>query len=262
MSGCDDGLRRAAAYIAAHGDALAQVRANALIGDACAAAQLVARLDAIPVDSVEALRDLLGICDDHRLLRVPVAERACASAAQWQRADGSFRGTPKGGAEEAVYETGMLGGYLAKTRAARLDALQAAGDFLASHWSPELVQGGDWKPIAACSHYFANAGHERSDEILQWCGRELERGFRTGRFDAVRTARVLVYCDAHALPGAQLTSGELIASLSAEQRADGGFGEPGPSRVVQTLDAIVALRHLGVAVSAPEAHGGQARTGR
>jgi len=67
--------------------------------------------------------------------------------------------------------------------------------------------------------------------------------------DAVRTARVLVYCDAHGLPGAQLAREDLVVALMTEQGADGGFskweGERARDAVTSTLDALVALRRLG-----------------
>ena len=87
---------------------------------------------------------------------------------------------------------------------AALAALRAAGGYLAVHWSPELVQGGSWHAICGYAHFFSNVPHEISDAVLQWCGRELERAFRIGAFDAVRAARIFTLCDAHALPGAKL----------------------------------------------------------
>ena len=56
-----------------------------------------------------------------------------------------------------------------------------------------------------------------ADEALQWCGRELERGFRIGAFDAVRVARVFVLCDAPALPGARLAAAEVREALLRAQ---------------------------------------------
>jgi hypothetical protein len=174
-----------------------------------------------------------------------LVERACARLGADQGSDGAW----SEGAGDVVRATGMLGGYLAKTRFARVETLQAAADFLVARWSPDLVQGFQWGSIAAYAHLFANFDHEDSDEILQWCGRELERGFRTRVFDAVRTARVLVTCDAHALPGARLGAQELGAALRAEQAADGSW-QPAPgaaprARIEPTLDGLVALLRLG-----------------
>ena len=86
--------------------------------------------------------------------------------------------------------------------------------------------------------------HDAGDEILQWCGRELERGFRARRFSAVRTARVLTWCDAPVLPGAQLEPAELLDALLAEQAPDGGFGEASDDRASRSWDAWIALERL------------------
>jgi len=134
----------------------------------------------------------------------------------------------------------MSAGYLAKTRWARPALLLGAAEFLAAQWSPDLVQGGSWRAIAAHAHCFANVDHDASDAILQWCGRELGRAFVTRAFDAVRTARVLVYCDAHGLPGSQLSREDLIVALLTEQRDDGSFADG----VTSTLDGLVGLRRL------------------
>ena len=142
----------------------------------------------------------------------------------------------------------MLAGHLAKSRFVRPEVLGSAGNYLAATWSPDRVQGGAWRAIAAYAHYFANVPHDLSDAALQWCGRELERGLRTGRFDWVRTARVFTWCDAHALPGSQIEREELADGVTGEQRADGGWtpGDETPiaARVAHSLDALVALARL------------------
>jgi hypothetical protein len=237
---------RAAAFVGAHGAALDRARAEVLLGSASIEAVLVGLAGEAAQQSLSDLEQLLAVCDDLRALHAPPVERACAQLGAAQRADGAWSDD----AVDVVRATGMLGGYLAKTRFARVETLQAAADFLAARWSPDLVKGLQWGNLAAYSHLFANFDHERSDEILQWCGRELERGYRTGGFDAVRTARILVTCDAHALPGAQLKAQELVGALQAEQGADGSW-QPSPgatpsARVEHTLDGLVALLRLGV----------------
>jgi hypothetical protein len=123
-----------------------------------------------------------------------------------------------------------------------------AADYLAARWSPDRVKGSAWGANAAYFHCFALVRHERADAILQWCGRELERGFRTGVYDAVRTARVFALCRAHALPGSRLAAAELVARILDEQMDDGGYASPGDSsrhaRVSHTLDALAALERL------------------
>jgi hypothetical protein len=236
---------RAAAFVGAHGAASDRARAEALLGSAPVEPVLAEFAGETAQQTLSDLERLLAVCDDLRALHAPPVERACAQLGAAQGADGAWSDD----AVDVVRATGMLGGYLAKTRFARVETLQAAGDFLAARWAPDLVKGFRWGNITAYAHLFANFDHERSDEILQWCGRELERGYRTRAFDAVRTARVLVTCDAHALPGAQLRAQDLVGALRAEQGADGSWqpssGATLPARVEHTLDGLVALVRFG-----------------
>jgi hypothetical protein len=123
--------------------------------------------------------------------------------------------------------------------------LAGAGDYIAERFSPERVQGFAWRAIAAHAHYFANVPHEAGDAVLQWTGRELERGLRTRRFDAVQAGRVLLYVDAPALPGGRVDAAEVVDRILAEQAGDGGWlhpEDPAPeARVAHTLDALAAL---------------------
>ncbi len=245
MSAPSTAGERAAAFVRAHGTALDRARAEALLGVAPAERVLAALAAEAARPTLSDLQRLLGVCDDLRALHAPLVESACAQLGAAQGCDGAW----SDGAADVVRVTGMLGGYLAKTRFARVETLQAAADFLAAHWSPEAVKGFQWGNLAAYAHLFANFAHERSDEILQWCGRELERGYRSRAFDAVRTARVLVTCDAHALPGARLGARELATALRAEQAADGSWQPSAaaapPARVAHTLDGLAALLRLG-----------------
>jgi hypothetical protein len=227
---------RALAFIEAHGDASARRRAAGLGGVLPAAGVL----EALPAPSgLDDALALLELADDLRALSLPAAERAVSVVEAAQQPDGSWGG---------LWRTGLLAGFLAKTPYARPATLHAAGAWLADQWAPEQVKGGDarraWPAIAAFAHFFANVPHDLSDAALQWCGRELDRGFRTRRWDAVRTARVLLWCDAGAMPGARLGAEELVSALAAEQQPDGGWVCTGPSpreRVAHTLDALTAL---------------------
>ncbi len=235
---------RAAGYVDARGDALARLRAAALVGRA-AACDVLARLAPARSDAA-SLRGVLEVCDDLRALADPRVRGWVEQLAQGQAADGGFaRGQPL---EARLFETGMIAGHLAKSSTARPELLVRAADFLAEHWTPDRVQGGSWRAIAAHAHCFANIDHDASDAVLQWCGRELGRAFLTRAFDAVRTARVLVYCDAHGLPGAQIAREDLVVALLTEQGSDGGFdgweGEGARDAVASTLDGLVALRRL------------------
>jgi hypothetical protein len=226
---------RAAAYVEAHGDPLARARAGALIGRG-AASDAIALL--APMSDAASLREALATCDDLRALDDPRVRAWAEALARDQADDGGF--APALPPETRRFETGMIAGLLARSRYARPELLPAAADFLAAQWSPDLVRGGSWHMIAAFAACFANVDHDASDAILQWCGRELGRAFVTRAFDAVRTARVLVSCDAHGLPGSQLAREDLVIALMTEQRVDGSFADG----VAATLDGLVALRRL------------------
>jgi hypothetical protein len=240
-----DAQARAAAFVATHGDALARARAAAQIGAAPLAAALALLDPRIARGGPDAWLLALRVCDELGARGDLRAERACAELASAQREDGGFE--VEGDLDARLGYTGTAAGLLAKTPFARPELLDAAGGFLARHFAPERVQGFRYESLVAYASFFANAPHAESDAVLQWCGRELERGFRARAFDAVRTARVYAGCDAHALPGARIAQDELCAALRAEQSADGGFGlpvAPAGERVEATLEALVALRHF------------------
>lgn len=244
MSATAAARARAAAFVRAHGDPLAVLRADALCGEAAPDAVLE-RLVTPGADApAEAWLPLFAVLDEQRALRSEAMQRACAAVTPALLA----RDAPGAGEalERALRRAGMLGGYLARSPYARPEVLDAVGDLLAEHFTPDLLEGFRWENVAAYAHFFANAPHEAADGILQWCGRELERGFRTRHFDALRTARVLCLCDAHALPGARIATDELVLALLTEQAADGSFGiaRCAAHRVEDTLAGLAALRFL------------------
>jgi hypothetical protein len=236
-------LERAGAFVETHGDPLQRARAAALRDPAA-----VAAVDGLlpPVDTPVGAFIALGWLDALRVRRGPRVERSVATLTAVQHVDGAWiLGAERDLAGEIATTAGVAG-LLAKTTCVRREVLDAAGDWLGARWSPDRVQGGDLRLIAGYASFFANVDHELSDAGLQWCGRELERGFRTGALDALAVARVLVRCDACALPGAQLDAEEIVLSLLAQQVDDGGFTsavDP-PDRVEATLDGITALRRL------------------
>ena len=202
---------RAAAFVAARGGGLARARAAALVG-AAPLADALERLDAeLSDDDPASLLLRLRVCDELGARTDARVERCCARLVASQQDDGGF-GAGANLDARLVY-TGMAAGFLAKTPFARPESLDAAGSFLALHFAPERVQGFRFESVLAYAHYFANAPHEQADAVLQWCGRELERGFRARAFDAVRTAHVYAACDAHAMPGARIAQDELCAAL-------------------------------------------------
>lgn len=203
--------------------------------------------DARPPEDVAGTLESLIVLADADQLRAPCVERAATYLRSVQRDDGSF-GAGEVPEPMRLFVTGMLAGLLGQTTAVRPDLLLAAGDWLGPRFSPEAVEGGRWSAITAFAVFFGNVDHERSDEALQWCGRELERGFRSGRFDAALTLRALLHCDALAMPGASLDPLELLDRLLGEQAGDGGFAELAaggrPARLTPTIDAIHAVVSL------------------
>lgn len=268
-------LERGLGFVERHGDDFAVLRTHALLGarpvaDCTAAiAERVAPDGRIPPfglagQGAPGLADYgsdphaaewlgcleaLVVLADLDALGAPVVEPVARSAARLQHPDGSW-GSTDAPLEQRIFATGMLAGYLARTRVARLETLARAGDFLAEHWSPERVAGRSWPALAAFGAWFSSVGNDDdvADGALQWIGRELERGHRDGVHDAVHTVRVLLHCDASAVPGAGLVPGELLESLLAEQGGDGGFAELSmggdAERVVPTIDAMLGTIRL------------------
>ena len=244
MSGAAEARARAARFAREHGDGLARARVDAQEGGAAAGA-----LGFLPEPADAASTwTVLEVAEELRALRAPAVRAASAFAATLQTADGALA-PGDASLDERLRLTGNIAGVLARSPFARPELLDAAGSFLAAHFAPERVQDFQWENVAAYAHFFANALHDASDEILQWCGRELERGYRARRFDAVATARVFVLCDAHGIPGAQLEREELLLSLLTEQGVDGSFGAASsPSeRVEPTLHGLRALAFLDTA---------------
>lgn len=201
------------------------------------------------------------VATDAGLLHGDWVERAVRALEARQSKDGAFRVGRVGRAVVAepvvvdaaalasdVFFTGMVAGMLGRTPVSKPETLERAGEFLVGHFSPDAVEGEGFAALMAYSLFFTNVGHELSDEALQWCGRALEKGFRSRRHDAVATMRILLACDAQAMPGAKFDVAELLDRVLVEQARDGGFAElslAGPAgRTTQTFDAMLAIVRL------------------
>jgi hypothetical protein len=200
-----------------------------------------------PPDELRGTLESLIVLADAGALESPCVEPAALRLLRIQNADGSFGpgDTPE---PMRLFVTGLLAGILGESKTVRPDLLVAAGEWLGPRFSPEAVENGRWSAITAFGTFFSNVAHERSDEALQWCGRELERGYRSGRFDAALTVRALLHCDALAMPGASFDPVELLDHLLGEQAGDGGFAELAAGgrrvRITPTVDAIHSIVSL------------------
>jgi hypothetical protein len=256
VSGIAEARARAARFVAERGDEAEVGRASVLIGaepfeSARVALEGWAERSGVfrapgGVDPVAAL-PVLSALFDLRALDSALAVRIAEALAKVQAEDGSF-GAATSDEEERVYTTGRLAALLSRLRSVRRRLLDGAADHLAARFTPERVSGFAWRPLAAYTPLFTNLEHERGDDVLQWCGRELERGFRAKGFDAVQTARIFVDCGVASLPGAKLAAGEVVLALLAEQTGDGGWpvppgGDP-DAQVAHALDGLAALVRL------------------
>ncbi len=246
MTRTEEAVRRAAALVAAGSDELLArwAAVTAGTGDPQHAAEWVVtsqRPDGSFGDLPETRR-VLSLLDDVGGRGGHVQEQAARWLGEVQAADGHW-----GEGDAAAFETGVLVGLLARSPAAPAAVLDAAADWLAERFTPDTVGGFQWLPLAGYAAAFSNHLHDAADGILQWCGRELDKGFRTRHFDAVLTARVLLWCDAPSLPGSQLSGAELAEALLEQQEPDGGWPAPRERRLARAWDGLVALLRFGPA---------------
>lgn len=206
----------------------------------------------------EAEQAMLGtleamlVAGDARALHADWVEPAVRFLESCQGQDGVYRVTAPGGAAEQdaadVFFTGMITGICGRTPVSKTSHLEAGGRWLAARFTPDAVENDGFGALLAFAHYYTNVPDEDADEALQWCGRALEKGFRSRHLDAVSTLRVLLTCDAQAMPGATFDVVELLERLMEEQAGDGGFAEltlEGPeARTSQTVDAMIAIVRL------------------
>jgi len=241
----DEALARARAFVAARGDERAQVRLAVAL---CAAPRerLLAAVRFCPPAGVGGALAVLAALDAPGGLRGGAVEPAVAWLAEAQAEDGAWSAAPAAVDTERTVMTGLLAGFLAKTSCARAATLGRAGTFLAARWRPERVEG-DFGLLAGYAHFFANAPSELADAALQWCGRALERGARSGRIRGWQAGRVLALCETASLPGSRLAPAEVVSSMLDEQEQDGGWlagAVDSAARVAVTLDATASLVRL------------------
>ena len=270
-----EALERGWAFIDRHGDEFARLRARILLGaeppeaglsaveavwataDAPpplglgrqGAAGLAPFAQAHPVPAWLGGLEALISLSDFDALGAPVVGRVADFLTSLQSEDGGF-GQRSDSESERILATGLIAGHLARTRVVRPKVLSDAAHFMSNAWSPSLVGGRAWSLVAAFGCWFSSVGDQDdlADGALQQVGRELERGFRQGTYDAAGTVRVLLHCDASAVPGAGLVPGELLEALLSEQGEDGGFAElvdgPDALRVMPTFDAMLGTIRL------------------
>jgi hypothetical protein len=185
----------------------------------------------------------LGLHADVRQDNAPNVEAAIRFIESKQAEDGSFgvEGTAPG-VDGRLFTTALCAGSLGRSHYSRPEVLLAAGDWLTERWAPEQIEGGHFGELAAFSIYYSNVPDDDSDDALQWCGRELEKGFRSRKLEALALMQVLSACQVGSLPGASFAPEEILERLLEEQAADGGFDALSPdglpARVAPTIDAM------------------------
>ena len=257
MSGVEVSVGRAHDFVEAHGSAFDLLFLDTLLQERTAAELLEALAEFQGPDGALAPTGGDGPADEDStaaglerldalgLMDHPLPEAAAGYLMSRQNEDGSF-GAPGEDEDARIARTGRLAGLLAKTPFARPSVLGRAEAWLGERWSVDRVQGPAYAPILAYTHLLTQMQSEFADEALQWCGRELERGFRLQAFPPLATARVYLRARARSLPGATVDPGELVTALITQQADDGSFppDEQAPSAVAATLEACEALLRL------------------
>ncbi len=193
--------------------------------------------------------EAFSVLSDWQRLYEPSCDRAVEFLRRTQCADGGWGAGTSTLADHPmrIFATGCLAGFLGRTRTARPEVLRAAGGYLRELWSVDSLRNRGWPAVAAFAHYFTNVHDDAGEAALPWCSREIERGRATGEYRAVEVLRILFYCEASALPGADFCSDSLLADLMDEQLADGSVRPaegPAEGRVASTLDAMMFMLRL------------------
>jgi len=266
----EQALARARDFVESRGGVLARERLYVLLGEAaperveavlaawrCADGGF-ARVSQPPpllpgCGTLRGALEALAILDEAGRRRGPLLEGLVAWLGSTQREDGVWRAVAEDrlppAQEDPVVLTGMLAGQLSKLSCGSSRTLERAEHFLASHFSPERVEASDGLGLMAYAPLCSNGSFELADEVLQWCGRALEKGFRSGLLDALAVAHTLLLCDVRALPGGRVDAQEVLLALLPAQHADGSFGSGGsstPERVEDTLLGVRALVRFGI----------------
>ncbi len=252
----NDPLDRATAFVRAHGPAfelaLMDTLGGRLPGEALeqtlAALQhesggfAPARAGDAGAGPVQATLSALSVLDAFGRPNAPPVARAASFLGARQQPDGSWAEPDDAPEPARIRLTAAVCGRLARTRHGRASVLERGGAWLERHWDLERLAVDGLPGVTAWFEACASQPLEIADEALQWCGRELEKGFRAGVFDALGTARVFVACGARALPATRLEAAELVPSLLALQQQDGGWPGADPAeRVRNSVDACIAL---------------------
>ncbi len=196
---------------------------------------------------IAAIRSALEFADALGLLRAPEILPLIALLTQAQRSDGAWADA-QGNANLSL--TGIFAGYLTRTFQVRASVLARAGQYLSQRWSPALLRGDAsecWDVLIAFAQFYAVNDGEHCDEILQRCGRELERAYRKQTVQALDLAYLFQLCEAEAFPAVSATSAEVVAAILASQREDGSWAGSCATHgdaVAATFFAITALKRL------------------
>lgn len=195
----------------------------------------------------DAIRHAFELADALSILRSPEILPLVALLTKTQRSDGDWADAQ---GEASLLLTGIFAGYLTRTFQVRASVLARAGQYLGQRWSPALLHGDAnecWDMLVAFAQFYAVNDDEHCDEILQRCGRELERAYRKQTVQALDLAYLFQLCEAEAFPAVSVTSTEIVAALLASQCEDGSWPGTCATRgdaAAATFLALAALRRL------------------
>lgn len=220
----DKSIRDALEYLFSDGTPLLKGYANVLLNTSSVDSLERWIRDKTPKFSFSETVEALEILDSLAYQDCPAGELAITRIVELQDEDGGWG--KQLSMNDRLSLTGQVAGLLAKSPFSPGRSLRAADSFFEDHWSEKRVRSGSLVDIDVYFHWLANYPGELADEALQWCGRELTRGFRSGNFGPLATGRIFVRCGARALPGASVSSREVCEKLIKTQRQDGSFFEP------------------------------------
>ena len=186
-------------------------------------------------DADHALKELLVVLDELDMQQI-------GRGLLWEQLIPRIDAIVRGLETRDRCDLAALGGYLNACWCMSPEVLNHLSQHLISEFSRSEIQGGSFPAVSSFFHFFSYCSDESADPILQWCGRELERGYRAGLFSNLQLARLFRLCRAQALPASRVSLDEVASALEEEQNADGSFGKgSGKEKVRNTWEVYGSL---------------------